>query len=84
MQLRPNVTGLSVLETIWMVAHSERLREHMADVDNASLDHLQKVCMFEICLGDIRGSQAQEGEREAFLEWRNVCCFHILAGRPVI
>lgn len=68
MRPRPNATALSVLETIWTVAHCDTLREHMADVDNASLDHLRKACMFKICLGDIRGSWALEGEREAFLE----------------
>ena len=68
MRLRPNVTGLSVLETIWIVAHSGTLREHMENVDKASLDYLRKVGMFKICLGDIRGSGALEGEHEAFLE----------------
>ena len=41
MRPRPNVTALSVLETIWTVAHCDTLHEHMADVDNASLDHLR-------------------------------------------
>ena len=64
----PNITGLSVLEIIWIVAHSETLRGRMANVNNASLDNLRKVGMFELCLGDIRGSRVLEGEREAFLE----------------
>lgn len=68
--MRPcsGVAGLSVLETIWILAHSKTLQEHMANIDDPSLDHLRKVCMFEICLGDIRGSRDPEAESEPLLE----------------
>ena len=40
----------------------------MADVHDPSLDHLRRVGMFKVCLGNIRGSQPEEAESEAILE----------------
>ena len=64
-----SITGLSVLETLWVAAHSQTLCENMADVNNPSLDHLRRVGMFKVCLGNIRGSsQFNDAESETFLE----------------
>ena len=63
-----SVTGLSVLEVLWVAAHSRSLCESMADVHDPSLDHLRRVGMFKVCLGNIRGSQPEEAESEAILE----------------
>ena len=40
----------------------------MANVNDPSLDHLRRVGMFQVCLGNIRGSQSDEAESESFLE----------------
>lgn len=71
MKPQPSVTGLSVLETLWIAAHSQTVREHMEEVDNPSLDNLRKAGMFQICLGDVHGSQhvaSPESDSEALLE----------------
>ncbi|KAF8554057.1 hypothetical protein OG21DRAFT_1581203 [Imleria badia] len=43
-----SITGLSVLETLWVAAHSQTLQDHMANVDNPSLDNLRKEGMFKV------------------------------------
>ena len=63
-----SITGLSVLEILWIAAHSQTLHENMANVNNPSLDHLRRVGMFKVCLGNIQNSQAEEAESEPFLE----------------
>lgn len=68
MRPRASVTGISVLETLWVAGHSWTLREHMKEVDEPSLDNLRKAGMIQICIGDIRGTQAVGSEGEAFLE----------------
>ena len=67
---RPSIDGVSVLETLWVAAHSRTIREHMADVEEPSLDNLRKAGMFTIRLGDIYASRvlAPDSESEAFLE----------------
>ncbi|KAG8217909.1 hypothetical protein J3R82DRAFT_6075 [Butyriboletus roseoflavus] len=63
-----SITGLSVLETLWIAAHSQTLCENITVVNDPSLDHLRRVGMFKVCLGSIRGSQSDEAESETFLE----------------
>ena len=68
---QPSVTGTSVLETLWVAAHSRTVRERMEEVDDPTLDNLRKVGMFEICLGDVHSSRSvglSEADSEALLE----------------
>jgi uncharacterized protein YjeT (DUF2065 family) len=67
---RPSINGVSVLETLWVAAHSRTIREHMTDVEEPSLDNLRKAGMFMIRLGDIYASRVlvPDSESEAFLE----------------
>ena len=67
---RPSINGVSVLETLWVAVHSRIIREHMADIEEPSLDNLRKAGMFMIHLGDIYASRvlAPDSESEAFLE----------------
>ena len=69
----PSIHGVSVLETLWIGVHSWTIHEHMADIEELSLDNLRKAGMFTICLGDIHASQVLAPESEAFLEW----CVHM-------
>ncbi|KAF8132803.1 hypothetical protein EV363DRAFT_1259252 [Boletus edulis] len=65
---RPSINGVSVLETLWIAAHSRTICEHMADIEQPSLDNLRKAGMFTIRLGDIYASRVMVPESEAFLE----------------
>ena len=65
---RPDINGVSVLETMWVAVHSRTIREHMADVEEPSLDNLRKAGMFMICLGDVHRSRVLAPESEAILE----------------
>ena len=67
---RPSINGVSILETLWVAVHSRTIREHMADVEEPSLDNLRKAGMFTIRLGDIYASRVlvPDSESEAFLE----------------
>ena len=67
-----STTGLSVLETLWIAAHFQTLCEHMADVNDPSMNELRRVSMLKVCLGNIRDSQSNEAESETFLKWRTV------------
>ncbi|KIJ14602.1 hypothetical protein PAXINDRAFT_12700 [Paxillus involutus ATCC 200175] len=49
-----SVSGVSVLETLWIAAHSQVLHERMADIDDASLDNLRAAGMFGICIADVQ------------------------------
>ena len=68
MQPRVSIAGISVLETLWIAAHSQILHECMTDVNESSVDHLRRVGMFKVCLGNVRGSRSGEAENETFLE----------------
>ncbi|KAF8123885.1 hypothetical protein EV363DRAFT_1545912, partial [Boletus edulis] len=63
-----SINGVSMLETLWIAAHSRTIREHMADIEEPSLDNLRKAGMFTIRLGDVHASQSLVSESEAFLE----------------
>ncbi|KAF8123873.1 hypothetical protein EV363DRAFT_1178868, partial [Boletus edulis] len=63
-----SINGVSVLETLWIAAHSRTIREHMADIEEPSLDNLRKAGMFTIRLGDVHASRSLVSESEAFLE----------------
>ncbi|KAG8215448.1 hypothetical protein J3R82DRAFT_9062 [Butyriboletus roseoflavus] len=63
-----SITGLSVLEILWVAANSQTLCENMVDLNDPSLDDLRRVGMFKVCLGNIGGFQSDEAERETFLE----------------
>ena len=65
---RPSINGISVLETLWISAHSQTIHEHIADIEEPSLDNLRKAGMFTIRLGDIHASRVLAPESEAFLE----------------
>ncbi|KAG6370612.1 hypothetical protein JVT61DRAFT_11231 [Boletus reticuloceps] len=65
---RPSIKGVSVLEMLWIAAHSQTICEHMADIEEPSLDNLRKAGMFTIRLGDIYASRVMVPESEAFLE----------------
>ncbi|KAF8132764.1 hypothetical protein EV363DRAFT_1416435 [Boletus edulis] len=65
---RSSINGVSVLETLWIAAHSRTIREHMADIEEPSLDNLRKAGMFTIRLGDVHASRGLVSESEAFLE----------------
>lgn len=65
---RASITGTSVLETLWIAAHSQTLHEHMVEVEDPSVENLRKAGMFQVCLGDIQGTQAIASESEALLE----------------
>ena len=64
----PSINGVSVLETLWISVHSQTIYEHMADIEEPSLDNLRKAGMFTIRLGDIHASRVLAPESEAFLE----------------
>ncbi|KIK92696.1 hypothetical protein PAXRUDRAFT_13082 [Paxillus rubicundulus Ve08.2h10] len=49
-----SVSGVSVLEALWIAAHSQVLHERMADIDDASLDNLRAAGMFGICIADVQ------------------------------
>ena len=83
MQPRASVTGISVLETLWIAAHSWSLCEHMAEVNDPSLDNLRKAGKFQICLGDTQGRWIIVTKSKAFLEQQGVflcswCNNHVL------
>ncbi|KAG6370639.1 hypothetical protein JVT61DRAFT_11273 [Boletus reticuloceps] len=63
-----SINGVSVLETLWIALHSRTIREHMADIEEPSLDNLRKAGMFTIRLGDVYASRSLVSESEAFLE----------------
>ncbi|KAG6370615.1 hypothetical protein JVT61DRAFT_11239 [Boletus reticuloceps] len=63
-----SINGVSVLETLWIAAHSRTIRDHMADIEEPSLDNLRKAGMFTIRLGDVYASRSLVSESEAFLE----------------
>ncbi|KAF8431895.1 hypothetical protein L210DRAFT_3633500 [Boletus edulis BED1] len=63
-----SINGVSMLETLWIAAHSRTIREHMADIEEPSLDNLRKAGMFTIRLGDVHASRSLVSESEAFLE----------------
>ena len=65
---RPDINGVSVLETMWVAVHSRAIREHMADVEEPSTDNLRKAGMFMIRLGDVHSSRVLAPESEAILE----------------
>ena len=65
---RPDINGVSVLETMWVAVHSRAIREHMANVEEPSLDNLRKAGMFTIRLGDVHRSRVLVPESEAILE----------------
>ena len=58
-----SVSGTSVLECLWLEAHSELLHSHIQTVEEPCLDTLRAAGMFEICLGDIGRSSYPEAER---------------------
>jgi hypothetical protein len=68
------VSGVSVLETLWIAAHSQALYERLADVDDASLDNLRAAGMFGICIADVKAEhskpshQDSESDRSTLLE----------------
>ncbi|KAF8557197.1 hypothetical protein OG21DRAFT_1505629 [Imleria badia] len=64
----PSINGVSVLEILWVSAHSRTIQVHIADIEEPSLDNLRKAGMFRIRLGDIHASQVLAPESEAFLE----------------
>ena len=64
----PSINGVGVLEILWISTHSQIIHEHMADIEEPSLNNLRKEGMFTICLGDIHASQVLASESEAFLE----------------
>ncbi|KAF8837093.1 hypothetical protein BDN67DRAFT_1005137 [Paxillus ammoniavirescens] len=53
-----SVSGVSVLETLWIAAHSQVLHERMADIDDASLDNLRAAGMFGICIADVQAEHS--------------------------
>ncbi|KIJ07221.1 hypothetical protein PAXINDRAFT_103048 [Paxillus involutus ATCC 200175] len=69
-----SVSGISVLETLWIAAHSQALYERLADVDDASLDNLRAAGMFGICVADVKAErstpshQDSESDRNTLLE----------------
>ncbi|KAG8215508.1 hypothetical protein J3R82DRAFT_9153 [Butyriboletus roseoflavus] len=63
-----SITGLSVLETLWVAAHSQTICENMVDLNDPSLDDLRRAGMFKVCLSNVRGSQFNEAESVTFLE----------------
>ena len=65
---RPDIDGVSVLETMWVAVHSRAIRERMADVEEPSSENLRKAGMFMIRLGDIHSSRVLAPESEAILE----------------
>ena len=68
---QPSITGMSVLETLWVTAHSWTVHEHMKEVNDPTLDNLCKAGMFEICLGDLHSSQSvglSEADSKALLK----------------
>lgn len=67
-QQHPSITGLSVLEILWIGAQSQTVHNYMADVNESLLNNLRRVGMFRICLADIRGSQVINTGSEALLE----------------
>ncbi|KAF8126278.1 hypothetical protein EV363DRAFT_1224592 [Boletus edulis] len=64
-----SITGISVLEILWVVSHSQTLHEHMIEIEDPSLDNLRQAGMFQISLGEIHGPQAIVSESvEGLLE----------------
>ncbi|KAF9218274.1 hypothetical protein BS17DRAFT_836668 [Gyrodon lividus] len=53
-----SVSGVTVLETLWIAAHSETLYERMADIDDASLDNLRAAGMFGIRIADVKAERS--------------------------
>ena len=53
MQPRVSIAGISVLETLWIAAHSWSLCERMAEVDDPSLGNLRKAGKFQTRFGNI-------------------------------
>ncbi|KAF8836819.1 hypothetical protein BDN67DRAFT_973663 [Paxillus ammoniavirescens] len=69
-----SVSGVSVLETLWIAAHSQALYERMADIDDTSLDNLRAAGMFGICIADVKAERStpshrvSESDRSTLLE----------------
>ncbi|KIJ08401.1 hypothetical protein PAXINDRAFT_18463 [Paxillus involutus ATCC 200175] len=69
-----SMSGVSVLETLWIAAHSQALYERLADVDDASVDNLRAAGMFGICIADVKADhskpshQDSESDRSTLLE----------------
>ncbi|KAF9218205.1 hypothetical protein BS17DRAFT_260702 [Gyrodon lividus] len=53
-----SVSGVTVLETLWIAAHSETLYERMADIDDASLDNLRAAGMFGVRIADVKAERS--------------------------
>ena len=47
------VSGTSVLECLWLEAHSESLHSRLETIEEPRLDRLRATGMFDICLGDV-------------------------------
>ncbi|KIJ20555.1 hypothetical protein PAXINDRAFT_95643 [Paxillus involutus ATCC 200175] len=58
-----SVSGVSVLETLWIAAHSRALYERLADVDDASPDNLRAAGMFGICIADVKAEPCTPNHR---------------------
>ena len=58
---------MSVLECLWLEAHSELLHSRLHAVEEPRLDTLRAAGMFDVCLGDIGGSSHLE-EEQAIIE----------------
>jgi hypothetical protein len=57
------VSGVSVLETLWIAAHSQALYERMVDIDDTSLDNLRAAGMFGICIADVKAEPCTPNHR---------------------
>ncbi|KAF9219704.1 hypothetical protein BS17DRAFT_769774 [Gyrodon lividus] len=58
-----SVSGVSVLETLWIAAHSQALYERMVDIDDPSLDNLRTAGMFGICIADVNAEGTTPNHR---------------------
>lgn len=57
------ISGTSVLECLWLEAHSELLHSRLQTVEEPRLDTLRAAGMFDICLGDIGRSNYPEAQQ---------------------
>ena len=55
-----SVTGTSVLECLWLEAHSAPIHTRMETIEEPHLDKLRTAGMFDVCLGDVGRSSYPE------------------------
>ena len=72
------ITGLGVLETLWLEAHSEVLHERMLQVKDPAMYNLRIAGMFDVCLADdvpeVLDEDPLHGENRRFLDRRGLTC----------